>query len=66
MNLDDFRLTDMTIEADNGFYLVDVNGIVSENIGMKTKSINAINIFNAKNIKLKNVNLNTDYLILSY
>ena len=56
----------MTIEADNGFYLVDMNSIVPVNIGMKTKSINAINIFNAKNIKLKNVNLNTDYLILSY
>lgn len=60
MNLENIRLTDMKLEADNGFSVVDASGVVFENIDIKTKSANVFNIFNARNVQFKNVNLNTD------
>ncbi len=60
MNLENIRLSDMKLEADNGFLMVDVHGVILENIDIKTKSANAFDIFNARNVQFKNVNFNAD------
>jgi len=60
MNLENIRLSEMKLEADNGFIMVDVHGVILENIEIKTKSANAFDIFNARNVQFKNVNFNTD------
>lgn len=59
MNLENIKLTDMKLEADNGFSLVDVNGVELENIELKTRSEKAFEILNAKNTSFKNVVFNS-------
>jgi hypothetical protein len=59
MNLENIKLSNMILEADNGFTLVDVNGVELENIELKTKSEKAFEIFNAKNTLFKNVGFNS-------
>jgi polygalacturonase len=59
MNLENIKLSDMIIEADNGFTLVDVNGVELKNIDMKTKSEKTFEILNAKNTSFKNVVFNS-------
>jgi polygalacturonase len=60
MNLENIMLSGMILEADNGFSLVDVDGITLENINLKTKSGKAFEIFNAKNTSFKNVVFNSE------
>jgi len=59
MNLENIQLSNMILEADNGFSMIDVNGVQLENIELKTKSETAFEIFNAKNISFKNVTFNS-------
>lgn len=59
MNLENIRLTDMKISSDNGFSLIDVNGVVLENIVLETKSEKAFEILNAKNTIFRNVTFNS-------
>ncbi|TNF43146.1 MAG: glycoside hydrolase family 28 protein [Bacteroidetes bacterium] len=59
MNLENIRLSDMIIEADNGFTLVDVDGVELKNIEIKTKSEKVFEIFNARNTSFKNVTFNS-------
>jgi polygalacturonase len=59
MNLENIKLSNLIIEADNGFTLVDVDGVELENIEMKTKSDKAFEILNAKNTSFKNVVFNS-------
>jgi hypothetical protein len=60
MNLENITLSGMMLEADNGFLLVDIDGIALENINLKTKSEKAFEILNAKNTSFKNVVFNSD------
>jgi polygalacturonase len=59
MNLENIQLSNMILEADYGFTMVDVNGVDLENIELKTKSEKAFEIFNAKNTSFKNVIFNS-------
>ena len=59
MNLENIKLSNMILETDNGFTLVDINGVELENIELKTKSEKAFEIFNAKNTSFKNVGFNS-------
>lgn len=55
MNLENFELTDMILDADKGFSLIDVDGVKISNIKLITKSKTSIDIINGKNIEFKNI-----------
>jgi hypothetical protein len=59
MNLENIRLSNMILAADKGFSMVDVSGVVLENIDLHTKSNTAFEINNAGNLVFKNVSFNS-------
>lgn len=63
MNLKNIQLSNMLLEADNGFSLIDVDGIQLENIELKTKSEKAFEIFNTQNTTFKNVSLSNGSVV---
>lgn len=59
MNLENIQLSNMILEADYGFSMIDLNGVVLENIELKTKSETAFELLNARNVDFKNVNFSS-------
>lgn len=59
MNLENIQLSNMILEADYGFSMIDVNGVVLENIELKTKSETAFQLLNARTVDLKNVSFSS-------
>jgi polygalacturonase len=55
MNLENVVLTDMLIEADNGFTIADADQVRIENVELITKNKTAIEIYNSKNVEIKDV-----------
>ena len=55
MNLENVVLTDMLIEADNGFSIADADQVHIENVELITKNKTAIEIYNSKNVEIKDV-----------
>lgn len=60
MNLENFVLSDMILDADKGFSLIDVDGIKISNIKLTTKSETSIDIINGKNVEFKNIDAKID------
>ncbi len=58
MKLQNINLSDMLLEADRGFSLVDVNKVLMRNIRLKTKSETAFDIYNCENLDFENVSFN--------
>jgi polygalacturonase len=59
MNLENIQLSNMILEADYGFSMIDVTGVVLENIDLKTKSETAFELLNTRNVDFKNVSFNS-------
>ncbi|MDB4582395.1 glycoside hydrolase family 28 protein [Draconibacterium sp.] len=60
MNLENIELSDMILEAENGFSVVDANGVKIHNIKLETKSKTAFEFLNSKNVTLKEVESNSE------
>ncbi len=58
MNLENVEISSLQAKADNGFTVVDANGITVNNVTMHIKNKLVFDIFNTKNIKLSNIYLN--------
>ena len=52
MNLENVELTDLILDATNGFTIIDANLVKISNVQLKTKTQQAINIFNCKNVDI--------------
>ncbi|MCP9770433.1 glycoside hydrolase family 28 protein [Lacihabitans sp. LS3-19] len=59
MNLENIELSDLQINADKGFTIVDANGVNIHNVKMVSKDPTAFDIFNAKNVTLRNIEFNS-------
>lgn len=59
MNLENIRLSNMILEADKGFSMIDVKGVVLEDINLLTKSKTVFEIHNAREVVSKNVSFNS-------
>lgn len=59
MNLENIRLSNMILSADKGFTMIDVNGLILENIQLQTKSKTAFEILSVRNAEFKNVSYNS-------
>lgn len=59
MNLENIQLLNMILEADYGISMIDVTGVVLENIDLKTKSETAFELLNARNLDFKNVSFSS-------
>lgn len=56
MNLENIEMSNLIIEADNGFSIIDVNGIKIDNVKLFTKNNTAFSFFNSKNVDLVGLN----------
>lgn len=67
MNVENIEISDMLLETDNGFSIVDVDGIKIKNVKLITKNKPAFQFFNCKNVELKeldyNFNLPTEIIV---
>ena len=52
MNLENVKLNDMVLEAENGFSVFDANGVTINNVKLKTETEKAVEIYNSKNIEV--------------
>jgi hypothetical protein len=59
MNLENIRLSNMILSADKGFTMIDVNGLILENIQLQTKSKTAFEMLSVGNVEFKNVSYNS-------
>jgi polygalacturonase len=59
MNLENIEITNLTAKADKGFSIIDANGIKLNNIKLDIKENTNFEIYNGKNVSLKNVEFNS-------
>ncbi len=59
MNLENIELSDMLLEADKGFSIIDANGVTIKNIDIITKDETAFEFLNTKNVILKEIASNS-------
>jgi len=59
MNLQNIELSNLIITADKGFSIIDANGIKITNAKLDIKSPTIFEIYNGKNMSLKNVEFNS-------
>lgn len=55
MNLENVTMTDMLLEAENGFSIVDANNVTIQNLELITKNKTGIEFYNSKNVKIENL-----------
>ena len=55
MNLENVTMTDMLLEAENGFSIVDVNNVKIEGVELITKNKKGIEFYNSRNVKIENL-----------
>lgn len=55
MNLENVELSNMLLQADNGFAVIDANGVKISNIELITKNENKFDFINCKNVELKEI-----------
>jgi hypothetical protein len=60
MNVENVSFTDVLIEADNGFSVIDATGIILKNVELITRNKTAFEFFNCKNVKFTNVRYNSN------
>lgn len=53
MNVENVLISDMLMETDKGFSIVDAKGVTIKNINLKTKNKSAIEIFNCQDINIE-------------
>ena len=59
MNLENIRLENLVMEAENGLFCMDANGVVINNIELKTTKFPAVDFYNAQNVSIKNLAVET-------
>lgn len=59
MNLENIEITNLKAKADKGFTIVDANGIKISNATLDIKDSAIFDVFNVKNMSLKNVDFNS-------
>ncbi|MEZ4883997.1 MAG: glycoside hydrolase family 28 protein [Chitinophagales bacterium] len=55
MNLENVEISNLLIEADNGFSIIDANGVKISGINMTIKNNPAFEIFNCKNVTIEDI-----------
>ena len=60
MNLKNIRLSNMKLDAANGFLVVDADGIKIENVTLKTTSETAFQFYNCKNVDVNDTEFNSE------
>ncbi|WP_346860185.1 glycoside hydrolase family 28 protein [uncultured Draconibacterium sp.] len=62
MNLENVELKNLKLQAENGFAIIDANGIKISNISLITKNENAFEMINCKNVEIKEIegNINSE------
>jgi len=55
MNLENIKISNMLLEAENGFSIVDADNIIIENVELITKNKTGIEFYNSKNVEIKNL-----------
>lgn len=58
MNLENIELSNMILEADRGFSVIDASGVKISDIKLETKSKTAFEFMNCKNLEMKNMDYN--------
>ncbi|WP_372947221.1 glycoside hydrolase family 28 protein [Mariniphaga sp.] len=53
MNLENVTMTDMLLEADNGFSIVDADNVKIEGVELITKNKTAVEFYNSKNVEIR-------------
>lgn len=59
MNLENVIIDNLLAETENGFSIIDADGVEISNVDLYTESDLAVDIYNSKNVKLTNVNFNS-------
>jgi pectate lyase len=59
MNLENIEISNLIGRADKGFSIIDAKGIKLSNIKLDIKESNVFDIYNGKNVSLKNVEFNS-------
>lgn len=59
MNLENVEMSNLQINADNGFSIVDANGVKISNVKMDIKNKTMFDILNCKNLKLSDIEFNS-------
>lgn len=60
MNLQNIELSEMLLETENGFSVIDADGVNIHNIKLVTSSKTAFEFLNSKNVMLKDVEFNSN------
>ena len=55
MNLENVVLENINMEADNGLFCMDANGIVIRNLSLRTKNLPALEFYNSRNVSVSNL-----------
>ncbi|WJS93961.1 glycoside hydrolase family 28 protein [Flavobacterium johnsoniae] len=58
MNLENIEITNLIAKAQKGFSIIDANGIKISNAQLDIEAKNTFEIYNAKNLSLKNIEFN--------
>lgn len=59
MNLENIEITNLIAKAEKGFSIIDANGIKITNAKLDIEAANVIDIYNGKNMSLKNIEFNS-------
>lgn len=59
MNLENIEISNLIAKADKGFSIIDANGIKITNAKLDISSSNVFEIYNVKNMSLKNIEFNS-------
>jgi polygalacturonase len=60
MNLENIEISNLTAKAEKGFSIIDANGIKISNAKLDIKNSTVFEIYNSKNLSLKNVEFNSE------
>ncbi|HBB93510.1 MAG: glycoside hydrolase [Bacteroidetes bacterium GWF2_49_14] len=60
MKLENIHLSDMLLEAENGFSITDTDHLVIENVQLKTKNETSFEFYNCKDVVLKKTEFNSE------
>lgn len=60
MNLENVEMENLQINADNGFSIVDANGVKISNVKMDVENSTMFDILNCKNLKLSDIEFNSE------
>ncbi|TDP02903.1 glycoside hydrolase family 28 protein [Flavobacterium sp. 245] len=59
MNLENIEISNLTAKAENGFSIIDANGIKISNVKLDIQKPAVFEIFNGKNMSFKNIEFNS-------